>query len=133
MLQQLCDDSSDFVLLENNGVAPEWSYNPFLIDTVVFNKNRIASVIAALTLTFGVYGPISRNTAILASNFKIFRYTFTAKDQAREDAGGGTEDCAVADPLQTRCIGRRRTDDHRPIRQIGPRFICHERTFPRTA
>ena len=28
-LVQPCDDASDSVLIENNGVAPKWGYNPF--------------------------------------------------------------------------------------------------------
>ena len=56
-LRQLCDDACDSVLIENNGVAPEWVCNPFSSDSTVFNENRIASVIAELTLTLGVNGP----------------------------------------------------------------------------
>ena len=43
MLRQLCDDACDTALIENNGVAPEWTCNPFSIDSIVFNENRIAS------------------------------------------------------------------------------------------
>ena len=28
-LRQLCDDARDFVLIENNGVTPEWGCSPF--------------------------------------------------------------------------------------------------------
>ena len=35
-------------------VAPEWVCNPFSSNSTGFNENRIASVIAALTLTLGV-------------------------------------------------------------------------------
>ena len=45
-LRQLCDDASDSVLIENNGVAPEWGCYPFLSDSTDFNENRITSVIA---------------------------------------------------------------------------------------
>ena len=48
------DDASKFVLIGNSGVTPKWSFNPFSNDIVVFNENRIAGVIAALTLMFGV-------------------------------------------------------------------------------
>ena len=56
-LRQLCDDTSNSVLIENNGVALEWSYKPFSSDSIVFIENSIASIIAALTLTLGVNGP----------------------------------------------------------------------------
>ena len=46
--QQLCNDTSNSVLIENNGVIPEWTCNPFPSDTVVFNENRIASFIPEL-------------------------------------------------------------------------------------
>ena len=45
MLQQLCDDTSHTVLIENNGVAPEWGCYQFLSDSIVFNENSITSVI----------------------------------------------------------------------------------------
>ena len=48
-LRQLCDDVSDTVLIENNRVAPEWGCNPFSNDSIVFNKNIIASIIAELS------------------------------------------------------------------------------------
>ena len=48
MLQQLCDDDSDSVLIENNGITPDSGCNPFSSDTVVFNEKRIASVITEL-------------------------------------------------------------------------------------
>ena len=57
MVRQLCDDARDSVLIENNGVAPEWVCNQFSSDFTVFNENGIASVIATLTLTLGVNGP----------------------------------------------------------------------------
>ena len=55
--RQHCDDDCDSVLIENNGVTPEWVCNPFSSDSTVFNENRIAIVIAVLTLTLGVKGP----------------------------------------------------------------------------
>ena len=56
--RQCCDDACDSVLTENNGVAPEWSCNPFSSNSTVFNDNSMTSVIAALTLTLGVNGPL---------------------------------------------------------------------------
>ena len=56
-LRQRCDDACDSVLIENNGIAPDWVCNPFSSDSIVFNENRIASVIVELTLTLGVNGP----------------------------------------------------------------------------
>ena len=49
MLPQLCDDASNSVLMENIGVAPEYGCNPFLRDSIVFNKKRIASIITELS------------------------------------------------------------------------------------
>ena len=48
-LRQLCDDANDSVLIENNGVTPEWGYKLFSRDSTDFNENRIASVIAELS------------------------------------------------------------------------------------
>ena len=56
-LRARCDDACNAVLIENNGVAPEWVCKPFSSDSTVFSENRIPSVIAALTLTLGVNGP----------------------------------------------------------------------------
>ena len=56
--RERCDDACDCVLIENNRVASEWVCNPFSSDSTVFNENRIASVIAALTLVLGVNGPL---------------------------------------------------------------------------
>ena len=36
-LRQLCDDASDSVLIENNGVTQNWSCNPILNDPIVFH------------------------------------------------------------------------------------------------
>ena len=57
MLQQLCDDASDTVLIENNGVTQKWVATPIWSDSTVFDENIIASVIAELSLTLGVNGP----------------------------------------------------------------------------
>ena len=35
MMQQLCDDANDSVLIENNGVAPECHCNPFSGNSIV--------------------------------------------------------------------------------------------------
>ena len=51
---------SDSVLIENNGVTPEWGCNPFSSNSIVFNENNIASVIRVVTvlmLMLGVNGP----------------------------------------------------------------------------
>ena len=57
-LRQLCDGISDTVLIENNGVTPEWGCNPFWMDCIVFNQSSIASVIAVLMLTLSVNEPL---------------------------------------------------------------------------
>ena len=57
ILQQLCDDASDTVLIENYGVTSDGVCNPFSSDSIVFNENSIASIIAALMPTLGVNGP----------------------------------------------------------------------------
>ena len=44
-LRQFCHDASDIILIENNGVASEWGSNPFSSDSIVFNEDRITSVI----------------------------------------------------------------------------------------
>ena len=48
MLRQLYDDASDTVLIENNGVAPNWGCNPFLSDFILSNENSITSIITEL-------------------------------------------------------------------------------------
>ena len=45
-LQQLCNDASESVV--NNGVSWKWVATPFWSDPVVFNENRIASIIPEL-------------------------------------------------------------------------------------
>ena len=47
-LRQLCDDTSDIAVVENNGVTPEWDYNPFLNDSIVFIDSSITSIIPEL-------------------------------------------------------------------------------------
>ena len=48
--RQLCDDTSDSVLIEISGIAPEWGCNFFSSNSTDFNEDRIASVIAELSL-----------------------------------------------------------------------------------
>ena len=45
-LRQFCNDTSNTVLIENNRVTPEWGYNRFSSDSIVFNENNIASITA---------------------------------------------------------------------------------------
>ena len=45
-LRQICDDASNSV--ENNVLAPEWGCSPFSTDSIVFNMNRITSIIIEL-------------------------------------------------------------------------------------
>ena len=49
MLRQLCDGTSNTVLIENNGVAGKWIATPFLSNSIVFIENSITSLIAALS------------------------------------------------------------------------------------
>ena len=68
--RQCCDDASDAVLIESNGVGPKWVAIPFWRDCIVFNEKSITSVIAvasveALTLTPGVNGPLGRRTSFI--------------------------------------------------------------------
>ena len=49
MLRQLCNDTCNSVLIENNGVVPEWGCNLFSSISIYFNENRIASVITELS------------------------------------------------------------------------------------
>ena len=55
--QQLWDDTTDTVLIEYNGVTRKWVAIPIWSNSIVFNENSIASIIAALSLTLGVDGP----------------------------------------------------------------------------
>ena len=43
-LRELCEDTSNRILIESNGVTQEWAATHFQ-DSIVFNENRIASVI----------------------------------------------------------------------------------------
>ena len=56
-LPQHWDDASDSVLIASNGVTPEWGCNPFSSDSIVFNENRIASIITKLSPMLGVNRP----------------------------------------------------------------------------
>ena len=44
-LRQLCNDASNSVLSENNGVAWKWVATLFWSDCIVFNENSITSII----------------------------------------------------------------------------------------
>ena len=44
--RQLYDEASNSVLIENNGVSLDMGWSRFLSDTVVVNKNSIASITA---------------------------------------------------------------------------------------
>ena len=47
--QQCCDDTSDTVLNEKNGVTWKWIATPIWSGSLVFNENGIASVITELS------------------------------------------------------------------------------------
>ena len=49
MLQQLSNDVSDSVLIENNGVTLEWGCNLFSSNSTDFNEDRITSITAELS------------------------------------------------------------------------------------
>ena len=70
MLWQVHDDASDSILIENNGVSPDWGCNPFSSDTIVFNEMKIA-VVAALTL------PLKNKSNVIA--LFAFRFVFFAR------------------------------------------------------
>ena len=60
---QRCDNSVMTLVilfsLKNNGVTRKWVATPFLSDSIAFNESSITSVIAAMSLTLGVNGPIN--------------------------------------------------------------------------
>ena len=43
-LSQLCDNAKDSLLIANNGVTSEWGCHPFSSEAIVFNENKIASI-----------------------------------------------------------------------------------------
>ena len=47
-LRQLCNNTSNTVLVENNGVPWKWVAIPIWSDFIVFNENSIAMKIVAL-------------------------------------------------------------------------------------
>ena len=49
MLQQLRDDASNTVLIENNEFIQKWVVTHFWSDSIVCNENSIASIIAELS------------------------------------------------------------------------------------
>ena len=63
-LRQLCDDASDIVLIQNNGVASKWVATPFWSDSIDSNESRITSVIATLLLMLSVNGPLQELTNV---------------------------------------------------------------------
>ena len=73
--RQSCNDACDSFLTENSGVAPDWVCNPFSSDTIVFNENRIARVIAELTLTLGINRPL-----LNCSDFLINRLSYLTNE-----------------------------------------------------
>ena len=47
ILHQCCHDASDTSIIENNEVAPEWGFNPFWSNSIIFNERSVAGIIAA--------------------------------------------------------------------------------------
>ena len=43
-LRQLCDDASDTVFIENNGITRKGVANPFWSDSIAFNDSSITCV-----------------------------------------------------------------------------------------
>ena len=60
--QPECYDTS--VLIENISVTWKWVAIPFWSTSIVFNENRITSVIAELRLTLGVNRPLTRTCCV---------------------------------------------------------------------
>ena len=85
-LRQLCDDACDSVVIEINGIAPEWVCNPFSSDPTVFHENRIVSVIAALKLTLGINGPLAchwNNLTVGCNHLTLLSMVLVQKYNAR--------------------------------------------------
>ena len=75
--RQRCNDASNTYLIENSG-APEWGCNPIWSESIVFNERNVDSILAALTLTLNVNGPLP-GTLTLVDPFRCQRRTrFTA-------------------------------------------------------
>ena len=49
ILRQLCNDTSDSVLIEINGLTQIWVATPFWSNSIDFNENSIPSIIAELS------------------------------------------------------------------------------------
>ena len=81
MLQQLCSDTYDSVLFANSGATWKWEATPFWSDSIVFNENRIANVIAALMLTLDVNGTLK----LCTNNFSINIMNCLDIDECTED------------------------------------------------
>ena len=77
-LQQLCHDASVTALIENDGVAQKWVATQFWRDFIVFNENQYwyhhCRVVAALTLTLGVNGPLVRIWKVFEQNQSYLRH-----------------------------------------------------------
>ena len=63
MLQQLCDDASCAVLIENNGVTQKCVATPFCSNSIVFNERTVSLVsmeelLQAVTLTLSINGAL---------------------------------------------------------------------------
>ena len=50
MLRQICDDTSDTVLIENNGINWKWVATLFWGDSIIFNESTIAGVISCCSV-----------------------------------------------------------------------------------
>ena len=74
-LWQLCDDASNTVLIETNGVTPEWGCNPFLSNSIVFNENSITSVIKELSQHWAD----RCKRALTVSKIRFFHYTMITR------------------------------------------------------
>ena len=101
-LRQRYDDACDSVLLENSAVAWKWVATPFCSDTIVFNGNRIASIIAALTLTLGVNGPYREVLSKIQTPMRIW-WVHTSETQTCSYSRGCTK-VKVIPPLETESI-----------------------------
>ena len=60
-LRQLCDDANDSVLIENNRVTAGWDFNSFLVTPLISMRIELSSLMAELSLTLSVNGPLRDN------------------------------------------------------------------------
>ena len=49
MLRQLCDDTSDSVLIKISGLTQKWVATQFWSNSIDFNENRVTNIIAELS------------------------------------------------------------------------------------